>query len=79
MDFTTIQVSRDTRSRLSCFKGSSRESYDEVINKLLCLVPEGDDEGVFSTDFRFDLLNARLDYLSGKSVSHKSVKKQLGL
>ncbi len=79
MAYTTIQISKDTRKRLSYMKQSKRETYDEVINKLLTLIPEGDDEGSYSDDFRISLLNARLDLRDNVVMDHDSIKKQLGL
>jgi len=76
---TTIQLTPATRERLSRLKSSSRETYDELLNKLLALVPEGDEEGRYSEEFRIGLLNARIDIRKGRLVGHDQVKKQLGL
>jgi len=79
MSITTIQIDRETRDRLARLKSDSRETYDELLNKLLALVPEGDEEGTYSTAFRVGLLNARLDIRAGRTSEHAKVKKQLGL
>ena len=42
---TTIQLSQETRAKLSRLKASPRETYEEVLNKLLALIPEGDEDG----------------------------------
>ena len=76
---TTIQVSPETRARLDELKQSPRESYDEVLNKLLELVPSGDEEGRYSLAFRVALLGARLDIRAGRTVSHAQLKRRLGL
>lgn len=76
---TTIQLTPATRERLSRLKSSPRETYDELLNKLLALVPEGDEEGQYSEEFRIGLLNARIDIREGRLVGHDQVKKQLGL
>ena len=76
---TTIQVSSATRERLSRLKSSARETYDEVLNRLLALIPEGDEEGTYTEAFRVGLLNARLDVKKGRLTDHKAVKKRLGL
>jgi len=39
---TTIQLAAATRERLALLKQSPRETYDEILNKLLDLVPTGD-------------------------------------
>jgi len=76
---TTIQVTEETRNRLSRLKSSPRETYDELLGKLLALVPEGDEEGRYSEAFRVGLLNARLDIKEGRLTDHREVKKRLGL
>lgn len=76
---TTIQIQLSTRERLASLKVSPRETYDELLNRLLALVPEGDEEGRFSDSFRVGLLTARLDIRSGRVSDHDSVKKRMGL
>jgi predicted transcriptional regulator len=76
---TTIQLSSETRNKLARLKSTSRETYDEVLNKLLALVPEGDEEGLYTQSFRVGLLTARVDFKEGRVVDHEHVKKRLGL
>jgi hypothetical protein len=76
---TTIQLAPETRERLAHLKASPRETYDEVLNRLLALVPEGDDEGVYTQSFRVGLLDARLDIKKGRLVDHDRVKRRLGV
>jgi hypothetical protein len=76
---TTVQLNPETRARLAELKASPRETYDEVLNKLLALVPTGDDEGLYSAAFRVGLLNARLDIRAGRTVGHAELKRRMGL
>jgi hypothetical protein len=76
---TTVQLAPGTRARLAALKESPRETYDEVLNKLLALVPAGDAEGRYTAAFRVGLLNARLDILGGRVVEHEELKRRLGL
>lgn len=76
---TTIQLSPKTRDKLARLKSTQRETYDEVLNKLLALVPEGDEEGLYTQSFRVGLLSARLDLKEGRVIDHERVKKRLGL
>jgi hypothetical protein len=76
---TTIQLSTGTRTRLSALKETPRETYDEVLNKLLSLVPTGDDEGAYTRAFRVSLLNARLDVREGRTIDHAQLKRRLNL
>ena len=76
---TTIQLSPSTREKLAALKATPRETYDELLNKLIALVPEGDDEGLYTDSFRMGLLNARLDIRARRVTDHGLVKKRLGL
>jgi len=76
---TTIQLSPRTRDRLTRLKSTPRETYDEVLSKLLALVPERDEEGLYTQPFRVGLLSARLDLKEGRVVDHERVKRRLGL
>ncbi len=76
---TTIQLRTETRERLARLRASPRETYDEVLSRLLSLVPEGDDEGLYLQSFRVGLLDAMLDIREGRLVDHAHVKRRLGL
>ena len=76
---TTIQIRPATRERLASLKSSPRETYDDLLNKLLALVPRGDDEGPYTDAFRIGLLNARLDVRAGRVSAHAAIKKRMGL
>ena len=77
--YTSIQLLPATRMRLANLKSSERETYDEILNKLMMLVPKGDDEGEYTDEFRVSILNARLDLIRGNTISLKEAKKRLGL
>jgi hypothetical protein len=76
---TTIRVAPATRDRLSALKSTPRETYDELLNKLLSLVPSGDDEGRYKDAFQTGLLSAHLDIRAGRLTDHDQVKRRLGL
>jgi len=75
----TIQLSDATRARIQRLKSSPRETYDEIIRKLLALIPDGDEEGRYTGAFRIGLLDARLDIKEGRLTDYAEVKKRLGL
>ena len=79
MPVTTIQITSATRQKLARLKSSSGETYDDLINKLLSLVPEGDEEGRYTRAFQVGLLQARLDVREGRVLTHKNVKRRSGL
>ncbi len=76
---TTIQLSASTREKLAALKATPRETYDELLNKLIALVPDGDEEGTYTDAFRMGLLDARLDLRAGRVTAHDLVKQRLGL
>ncbi len=76
---TTIRLETSTKNGLELLKEHKREAFDEVVSKLLALVPEGDEEGKYSDKFRAGLLDALFDANQGEYVSLGGLKKGLGL
>ncbi len=72
---TTIQVTGKTLERLKFFKEYIKESYDEVINKLLDDVEEGELSDSAIKDIQGGLLEVR----QGKGERIEDVAKQLGV
>lgn len=79
MGYTSIQIDPKTRERLAKLKSYERETYDELINALLDLVPTGDDEGEYTDEFRASLLRSLSDMKHGRTHSLDEVKKKLGI
>ncbi|HEV8359396.1 MAG TPA: hypothetical protein VGR28_02965 [Candidatus Thermoplasmatota archaeon] len=79
MGTTSIQIDAKTRQRLARLKSNPRETYDELLNKLMALIPEGDEEGTYADAFRASLLSARLDTAAGRTKPLEHVKRDLGL
>jgi hypothetical protein len=79
MATTSIQIDSRTRQKLARLKSGPRETYDELLNKLLSLIPDGDDEGKYTDEFRLGLLEARLDVKAGRTISHDEMRRRLGL
>ncbi|MFA5357830.1 MAG: hypothetical protein WC308_02810 [archaeon] len=77
--YTTVRVAETTRARIESLKEYRRESIDDVLNKLLALVPEGDEEGKYTSEFRAGLLESLAESKAGKTVPLEKVKKELGL
>ena len=74
---TSLQVDVKTLKALRALKG--KRTYDEVLNMLLRLVPEGDDEGKYAPEFRLMLLEGQLDILAGRTVPLKQVMREFGV
>lgn len=79
MNYTTIQISRATREKLNGLRAYKRMTYDELLNALMSLIPEGDEEGIYTDDFRASLLRSLLDIKEKKTYTSEEVKKQLGI
>ena len=77
--YTSIQIGAGTRKRLSKLKRHERETYDELLNALINLVPSGDNEGEYTDEFRASLLRALTDIRERRTHSHEEVKRQLGI
>ncbi|MCP4646387.1 MAG: hypothetical protein GY852_01460 [bacterium] len=78
-NYTSIQLSPETKKRLAKMKTGTKETYDELINTLLDLVPSGDDEGKYSEEFKASLLRSLSDMKHGRVYSLKEVEAALGL
>ena len=79
MPKTTIQIRSSTRKKLASLKASANETYDDLLNELMALVPQGDEEGLYTPAFRRGLLRARREVKEGRVISHEEMKRRLGL
>ena len=79
MSYTTIQITEETREKLAKLKASERETYDELIQVLLDIVPSADDEGKYTEEFKASLIRALGDIKRGRVHSMQEVRKTLGV
>ena len=79
MGYTSIQIDSETKKKLAGLKSSKRETYDEILNKLMSLIPQGDEEGEYADEFKFSLLNAKLDVKQNRVIGHEQLKRKLGV
>ena len=77
--YTTIQLTKDTREKLNKLRLYKRATYDEIINALIDLIPEGDDEGKYTSEFKASLLRGLLDIRHGRTYKSNEVRAKLGL
>ncbi len=66
---TTIQVSDEVQQRLEKMKLFARESYNEILERML------EDELLLNEETKKEIEEAK----KGKSISHSEVKKRFGL
>ena len=77
--YTTIQINKVTREKLNRLKPYKRATYNEIIMALMDLIPEGDDEGTYTPEFRASLLRSLLDIKHGRTHSSAEVKARFGV
>ena len=54
-------------------------TYDKLIRAFLSLIPEDDEEGKYTVEFKASFLEGSLDIAEGRIVSLKEMKKKLDL
>lgn len=77
--YTTIQINKITREKLNELKPYRKATYDEIIEALIDLIPDGDDEGKYTPEFKASLLRGLLDIKHGRVHSHEEIKKMFGV
>jgi len=72
---TTIQIKNETLERLKFFKETNRESYDEIINKVLNEIEEGE----LTDNTIKDIKTGLKEIKEGKGESIEKVAKEFGV
>ena len=70
---TTIQIKEETKKTLQSMKLHPRETYEEVIDRLI------EDLSELSLQTKTEIEEARKDIEAGKFVTHEQLKKDLDL
>ncbi len=72
---TTIQIKNKTMERLKFFKETAKESYDEILNKILDEIEEGEltDEAIK------DIQTGLREIKEGKGETIEEVAKEFGV
>jgi len=73
---TSIQLENKTKTKLEKMKIFSRESYNDVVNRLLKIA---EDDDVLNAKTIKDLEDALSDVKNKRLLSHKQVKQKHGL
>jgi predicted CopG family antitoxin len=80
MDATTIQVPNKVKNELDRFKGHPRETYADVINRLIEMAREGEESRLeLSIETLKGIKQAKEDIRKGRVYTTAQVKKELGL
>ena len=73
---TTIQVDEKTKSKLEKMKIYKRESYDDVVNRLLHMAQDNE---TLSKDTIKNIEKGVADIKAGRTYTSDQVRKKLGL
>lgn len=79
MEYTTLQIRKETRVKLQSFKDYKRETYDELLNKMMSIINALKDEPELREDVIEDVLEARRQARQGKVYSTIRLMKELGI
>ena len=78
-EYTTILVHKETRDKLAEIRDYGRESYEEIINKLITVYEKLLAEGELTENAKKDVELARSQIKKGKGISTKKLMAELGL
>ncbi|MHB8396358.1 MAG: DUF7557 family protein [Thermoplasmataceae archaeon] len=73
MTISTIQIKEETKKTLQSMKLHPRETYEEVIERLI------EDLSELNEETKAEIEEARKEIASGKFITHEQLKKDLGL
>ncbi len=73
MTITTIQIKEETKKALQSMKMHPRETFEEVIERLI------EDLSELNEETKREIEEARREIEEGKFVTHEQLKKDLGL
>lgn len=74
---TSIQIEKETKEYLDKLKSHPRETYNEVIARIIHTISQQDKE--LSKETIKNIEKSLAEIKAGKVSSHKDVKKRLGL
>lgn len=74
---TTIQIQEKTKHQLDSLKDFERETYEDVIQKLIGVVAEENME--LSEKTKKEIEDARKEFRAGKGISFEDVMKRAGI
>ena len=78
MNATTIKINLDTKHQLDQFKEYKRESYDELIRKMLYIIKKAKTQPELSQEAVLAIENARKRIKAGNFITEGDAKKRLG-
>ena len=76
---TTIQLEKSTKNKLEKLKEYKRETYDELVNKLIEISEFVNAEPELKEEFLEEIEDARKEIKAGKGISTEKLLKELGI
>ena len=78
MEATTIKIKLETKNQLDQFREYERESYDELIRKMIYIVKKVKTQPELSKEAVVAIEKARERIKAGNFITEKEAKKRLG-
>lgn len=78
-NLTTIQINKATREHLKEFSEYGRETYDEVITKLIKIIETIKKEPKLKKEFLQEIKEAEEEIKQGKGISTAQLLKELNI
>lgn len=75
---TSIQIEKEIKERLDKFKNHPRETYNEVLSRMINIMSEQNKENLSQQTIK-NIEKSLAEIKAGKVSSHKDVKRRLGL
>ena len=76
---TTIQLELSTKNKLEKMKEYKRETYDELVNKLIDISEFVNAEPELKEEFLEEIEDANKEIEAGKGISTDKLMKELGI
>lgn len=77
-ELTTIQIQKETREKLLSLKEYTRETYDEILNKLMKVFEMAEKEQLSEEAIK-GIEEGRKDVREGRVLSTKELLRRLGV
>jgi len=76
---TSIQLNKKTLNKLKEFKDYRRETYDEILNKLMKIIEALEKKPMLKKEIIEEVEEARKELREGKGISTAQLIKELGI
>ena len=78
-NLTSIQLNKKTLNKLKEFKDYRRETYDEILNKMMKIIEALEKKPMLKKEIIEEVEEARRELREGKGISTAQLAKELGI